>query len=293
MRYIPGVRVLVTGAGGMLGQDVVRAASAAGHEPIALDRHVLDVTDPDLVRRTVLDATPDVVINCAAWTDVDGAESSPDEAAMVNDAGAGHVAQAAATAGALLVQVSTDYVFDGTSPSPYTESAPTHPLSVYGRTKLDGERAVVHAGSEHVIVRSSWLFGVGGRNFVETMLRLGAECDSVAVVVDQVGCPTWTVHLAEALVELAASDLRGVLHVAGAGECSWNEFAAEIFGHDGVSCRVEDSTTAEMGRPAPRPANSVLRSERGAPALPSWREGLAGYLAVRSDQAATAAKVSP
>lgn len=277
----------------MLGQDVVRAARAAGHEPIALDRDRLDVTDPDLVRRTVLDAAPDAVINCAAWTDVDGAESNPDEAAVINGTGAGHVAQAAATARALLVQVSTDYVFDGTSASPYTESAPTHPLSVYGRTKLDGERAVVHAGSEHVIVRSSWLFGVGGRNFVETMLRLGAERDSVAVVVDQVGCPTWTVHLAEALVELAASDQRGILHVAGAGECSWNEFAAEIFGHAGVSCRVEDSTTAEMGRPAPRPANSVLRSERGAPELAPWREGLAGYLAAHGNHVAAVAKASP
>jgi dTDP-4-dehydrorhamnose reductase len=287
------MRVLVTGAGGMLGQDVLRALGAAGHEPIALDQPRLDVTDRDLVHRTVVAASPDAVINCAAWTDVDGAESSPGEAAAVNAAGAGHVAQAATAAGAPLVHVSTDYVFDGTAESPYTESAPTRPLSVYGRTKLEGERAVARAGGEHVIVRSSWLFGAGGRNFVETMLRLGAERESVAVVTDQIGCPTWTAHLAGALVELAASDRRGVLHVAGGGACSWNELAADVFAQAGVSCRVADATTAEMARPAPRPANSVLRSERGAPELPPWREGVAGYLAAREGRLTATAQASP
>ncbi|MDQ6750395.1 MAG: dTDP-4-dehydrorhamnose reductase [Actinomycetota bacterium] len=287
------MRILVTGAGGMLGQDVVRAAVAAGHEPIGLDRRALDVTDRELVQRAVANAGPNAVINCAAWTDVDGAESSPGEADAVNGAGAGHVAQATAEAGALLVHVSTDYVFDGTSISPYTESAPTSPISAYGATKLAGEDAVARAGTEHVIVRSSWLFGAGGGNFVQTMLRLGDERESVAVVTDQTGCPTWTVHLAHALIELAASDRRGVLHVAGDGACSWNEFAVEIFAQAGLSCRVEPATTEEMARPAARPANSVLRSERVAPELPHWRDGLAGYLAARRDTVAPAAKVSP
>jgi dTDP-4-dehydrorhamnose reductase len=233
------------------------------------------------------------VVNCAAWTDVDGAESSPGAASAVNGAGAGHLAQGAAAAGALVVHVSTDYVFDGARTSPYMESDPTQPLSAYGRSKLEGEHAVQEATAEHVIVRSSWLFGTGGRNFVETMLRLAAERGSVAVVTDQVGCPTWTAHLAGALVELAASDRRGILHVAGAGACSWHEFAEEIFAQAAVPCHVEPATTAEMARPAPRPANSVLRSERGAPALPSWRDGLAGYLGARGTHVAGPAKVSP
>ena len=294
MRYIRGrMRVLVTGAGGMLGQDVVAAARASRLDPVALDRARLDVSDRELVMHSVISASPDAVVNCAAWTDVDGAEARPDDAAAVNAAGAGHVAEAAAAAGARLVHVSTDYVFDGASPAPYTESAGTHPLSVYGRTKLEGERAVAHATDEHVIVRSSWLFGTGGRNFVETMLRLGAERDSVAVVTDQVGCPTWTAHLAAALVELAQPDHRGILHVAGGGACSWNQFATEIFARAGLPCRAEPATTAEMARPAPRPANSVLRSERGAPELPPWQEGLAGYLAARAQPSAPAARALP
>jgi dTDP-4-dehydrorhamnose reductase len=286
------MRLLVTGAGGMLGQDVIRAARAAGHDPVGVDRWALDVVDRDRVRRALAAASPDAVINCAAWTDVDGAESSPAEAFAVNAAGAGHVAQGAAAAGALTVHVSTDYVFDGTRDEPYVESHSTRPLSVYGRSKLEGEQAVEQAAPEHVIVRSAWLFGAGGPNFVETMLRLAGERGSVAVVTDQVGCPTWTAHLAAALVELAGSDRRGVLHVAGAGACSWHEFAEEIFVQAGVPCRVERITTAEMGRPAARPANGALRSERGAPELPSWREGLAGYLAARGGPVAGPAKVS-
>jgi dTDP-4-dehydrorhamnose reductase len=287
------MRLLVTGAGGMLGQDVVRAARAAGHEPIALDRQGLDVTDRDLVDRAVAGAAPNAVVNCAAWTDVDGAEANPEGAAAVNEAGAAHIAAAAGAAGALLVHVSTDYVFDGRGRSPYTESDATGPLSTYGATKLAGEHAVAAAGVEHTIVRSSWLFGAGGGNFVETMLRLGGERESVSVVTDQVGCPTFTGDLASALVALAGSDQRGILHVAAGGECSWNEFAGEIFVRAGVDCRVEAAATADMARPAPRPAYSVLRSARGAPELPHWRDGLAAYLAARGRPAATTAEVSP
>ena len=287
------MRLLVTGAGGMLGQDVVRAARVAGHDPIALDRGALDVVDRERVHGVLTDAAPDAVINCAAWTDVDGAESKPAQAAAVNEAGAGHVAQAAAAAGALMVHLSTDYVFDGAREAPYTESAPTRPLSVYGATKLGGELAVAQATGEHVIVRSSWLFGTGGRNFVATMLELAAQRESVAVVTDQVGSPTWTAHLAAALVELAGSDRRGVLHVAGGGACSWSEFASEIFAQAGVACRVDAATSADMARPALRPANSVLRSERGAPELAPWPEGLAGYLTARGERTAAPAKVSP
>src|SRR4051812_26650066 len=209
------MRLLVTGAGGMLGQDLVHAARAAGHDPVALFRTQLDVTDPAAVAAAVAHASPDAIVNCAAWTDVDGAESERAAAAAVNGAGAGHVAGAAADTGASLVHVSTDYVFDGRARRPYRESAPTRPLSAYGATKLEGERAVERAGGEHTVARSSWLFGAGGPNFVETMLRLGAERDAVSVVTDQVGCPTFTGHLAEALLALAEAGPRGLVHVAG------------------------------------------------------------------------------
>jgi dTDP-4-dehydrorhamnose reductase len=219
------VRLLVTGAGGMLGQDVVRAARASGHEVVALTRAELDVADVAVVEAAIPHAEPDAVVNCAAWTDVDGAEANPDDAAAINATGAGNVARAAAAAGARLVHVSTDYVFDGdrTPPAqPYVESDATGPRSVYGTSKLAGEQAVVAAGDSYAIVRSSWLFGTGGRNFVATMLALGAERDELAVVTDQVGCPTATAHLATALIALAQSSAQGLFHVAGAGHCSWN-----------------------------------------------------------------------
>ena len=283
------MRLLVTGAGGMLGQDVVRAARVAGHEPVALSHGRLDVTDPGALAIAFADARPEAVVNCAAWTDVDGAEADRAGAAAVNTAGAGNVAAAAATAGAMLVHVSTDYVFDGTARRPYVESSPTAPLSAYGATKLDGERAVEAADGVHTIARSSWLFGAGGPNFVETMLRLGAERDSIAVVTDQVGCPTFTGHLAPALVALAERGPRGVVHVAGSGACSWHDFAVEIFRQAGMDCHVDAAATADMSRPAPRPAYSVLASEReGAPALPDWREGVAAYLAERAPAEASA-----
>jgi dTDP-4-dehydrorhamnose reductase len=279
------VRTLVTGAGGMLGLDVVRAARAAGDEVVALTRAELDVTNADAVGEALAGARADAVVNCAAWTDVDGAEADPHGAHAVNADAAGNVARAAAAAGARLVHVSTDYVFDGErapDAAPYVESDATGPRSAYGASKLAGERAVEAAGGSHAIVRSSWLFGVGGRNFAATMLALGAERDDVTVVTDQIGCPTATAHLAPALLELARGDAQGVFHVAAAGRCSWNAFAAEIFRQAGIDCRVLPCTTAEMPRPAQRPAFSALASERPeAPVLPSWRDGLSDYLTAR------------
>jgi dTDP-4-dehydrorhamnose reductase len=256
----------------MLGQDVVRAA---GRDAVALTHAELDVTDAAAVRDALRGAT---VINCAAYTDVDGAESNREAAEAVNARGARNVAEAAGR----VVHVSTDYVFDGTKGGPYVESDPTGPLQEYGRSKLAGERAVAGANANHLVVRSSWLFGVGGRNFVETMLALGRERDELRVVNDQVGCPTFTGQLAGALVALAAGADCGVLHVAGAGSCSWFEFAREIFDRAGVECDVQPCTTEEFPRPARRPANSVLASERGSPALPAWQDGLDAYLGMRA-----------
>ena len=284
------VRLMITGAAGMLGQDLVAAAGAAGHDALGLSRAQLDITDADAVARAVSSARPDVVVNCAAWTNVDGAESDEAGALAANRAGAGNLARAAAAAGAWTIHVSSDYVFDGAKRSPYLESDPVGPLSAYGRTKLAGERAVAQAAPErHTIVRSSWLFGAGGPCFPATILRLAAERDQLNVVDDQVGCPTFTRHLATALVHIAARRPGGLLHVAGAGTCSWYEFAREIVAGAALRCEVRPCTTADMPRPATRPAYSVLRSERGdeAPVLPDWRAGLAEYLEAVSVGSAT------
>ena len=282
------MRILITGAAGMLGRAVAAAAKRLGHDVVALTRAELNITDSDNVRRVLSAAEPEAVVNCAAWTDVDGAELSEARALRVNGDGAGHVARAAADVGARVVHVSTDYVFDGTGRQPWIESDPVGPLQAYGRTKLAGERAVAAATDWHAIVRTAWLFGGGGPNFVETMLRLAGDRDEVSVVTDQIGRPTWTGHLAAALVEMAErrGDV-GVFHATGAGECSWNEFALEIFARAGVACRVLPTTSDRFARPARRPAYSVLGTEREPPVvLPPWQHGLQAYLEERAAVAA-------
>jgi dTDP-4-dehydrorhamnose reductase len=255
-------RVVVTGAGGQLGAALVEAFPGAR----GLTRADWDVTLPPPPLGDV-----GLVLHAAAWTDVDGAEARPQDAAAVNVGGTQHAAEL----GAPLVYFSSDYVFDGSKRSPYVESDAPSPVSVYGRTKLHGEAA---AGDGAWIVRSSWLFGWTSTNFVRTMLRLGAAREEVSVVDDQRGCPTYVGHLAAAVHDLVALE-RGVWHLAAEGECSWAEFAEAIFEDAGLDCRVERISSAALGRPAPRPAYSVLRSERsGAPRLPHWREGLRACL---------------
>jgi dTDP-4-dehydrorhamnose reductase len=251
---------LITGAGGQLGA----ALREAFPEADARTRTELDVTQPFAVET-------DLVLHAAAWTDVDGAEADPAGAELANVNGTRNVV----AVGAPVVYYSTDYVFDGSKREPYVESDEPNPLSVYGRTKLEGEREV----REGWVLRSSWLFGWTGTNFVRTMLRLGAERDEVSVVADQLGSPTYVGHLAEATRELLELP-HGVWHLAAEGDCTWADFARAIFEEAGVDCRVREITTEELGRPAPRPAYSVLRSEReGAPRLPHWREGLRACLA--------------
>ncbi|MGH3018796.1 MAG: dTDP-4-dehydrorhamnose reductase [Gaiellaceae bacterium] len=228
-------------------------------------RQLFDVTT------STLDYAPDLVLHAAAWTDVDGAEDHREQARTVNVAGTRHVV----ALGAPVVYYSSDYVFDGTKGEPYVESDEPNPLSVYGQTKLDGEREV----QQGWIVRSSWLFGWTGKNFVRTMLALGKQQDEVRVVADQRGCPTYVGHLATATRELLSRP-QGVWHLAAGGDCTWAELAEAIFEEAGLDCRVTPITTEELGRPAPRPAYSVLRSEReGAPRLPHWRDGLRDCLA--------------
>jgi dTDP-4-dehydrorhamnose reductase len=264
-------RVLITGAGGQLGHALAREFAA--DDVLALTRAEWDVTrpaDPGMPRGEELD----LVLHTAAWTDVDGAEGDPQGAAAVNVAGTAH----AAALHAPLVTFSTDYVFDGLKHLPYLESDAPNPRSAYGRTKLHGEAA---AGPTAWIVRTSWLFGSTGHNFVRTMLRLGEERDEVAVVDDQRGCPTFAGHLATAVRALVDDGLPyGIWHLAADGECTWAELAEAVFDEAGLACRVRRISSSELERPAPRPAYSVLRSQRPrAPALPHWRDGLRACLA--------------
>jgi dTDP-4-dehydrorhamnose reductase len=253
-------RVLITGGGGQLGTALAEVFPDA----VALTRSDWDVAEP-----YPFGERPELVLHAAAWTKVDDAEADPAAAARTNVGGTRNVA----ALGAPVVYFSTDYVFDGTKGEPYVESDSPRPLGVYGRTKLEGEREV----AEGWIVRSSWLFGWTGHNFVRTMLRLGAERDEVAVVDDQRGSPTYVGHLAEATRELLERP-QGIWHLAAEGDCTWAELAEAIFEEAGLDCRVRRITTAEFGAPAPRPAYSVLRSEKDAPRLPHWREGLRACL---------------
>jgi len=277
------MRLLVCGAGGMLGQDVQRAAAHMNHEVTALDREALDITDAAAVERAFRRERPDAVVNCAAFTDVDGAEQAREAALRLNGEAAGIVAQAAAQSGASVVYPSTDYVFDGTSRRAYLESDPVGPQSSYGASKLAGEIATAEGNPRHFIVRTSWLFGLGGRNFVETMLEIGERDHRVTVVRDQVGAPTWTGHLAQGLLRLLETDAYGLHHMTAAGSCSWYDFAMAIFEDAGVRCSVLSTTTAEFARPAPRPAYSVLDTQwSDAIRLPEWRSGLGAYLEERT-----------
>jgi len=283
-------KLLVTGAAGMLGRDVVRAGERAGHEVIGLARHELDITDARAVEEAVARIRPDAAINCAAWTDVDGAEEHSSQAYELNASGPDGLARAAAKWRLPLVHVSTDYVFDGKppldsagAPRPYVESDPTGPRSVYGESKAAGELAVRAASPRHTVVRSSWLFGVDGENFVATMLRIAGEREAVQVVTDQIGCPTWTGHLAPALLGLIEREVSGLVHLAGTGPVSWNGFAQEIFRQAEIDCAVEPASSEQMARPAPRPAWSALASERAdVIPMPDWRDGLAAFLAARA-----------
>jgi dTDP-4-dehydrorhamnose reductase len=274
----------------MLGHDVRRVGEHVGHELILIDLPELDITDEPAVIAFYERERPEATINCAAWTDVDGAESKHEAAQAVNAHGAGNLARAAAAVDSSLLHISTDYVFDGTPPldangrpRPYVESDATSPQSVYGETKLAGERQVLAASPAHTVVRTAWLYGIDGPNFVATMLRLAGEREAVQVVDDQIGSPTWSGHLAPAILGLIERQVSGLAHLTGAGSVSWNGFAKEIFRQAELDCRVETATSAEMARPAPRPAWSAMESERDdVLRMPDWRDGLAGYMAARS-----------
>lgn len=277
-------QILVTGANGMLGTDLVPVLRAQGHTVVALGRDRLDVTNGPQVHAVLAAERPQVVIHCAAYTNVDGAEADPDAAYALNRDGARHVAEACHAVGAAMAFISTDYVFDGTADQPWQPDAPTHPLGVYGQSKLAGELAVASTLAAHWIVRTSWLYGRGGKNFVDTMRKLAREKEELAVVDDQRGSPTWTVDLAEALGQLVMTRAYGTYHLTGSGDTTWCGLTRQIIALEGLPTRVRPITTAELGRPAPRPAYSVLdhgmlKNANLAP-LPAWEASLARYLAL-------------
>lgn len=276
------MRILVTGARGMLGSALLPCLQAE-HQVWGVDKKDFDIGEEVVVGRSFREFRPEFVFHLAAFTDVDGCEADPLKAEQVNALGTRNVARACTEISAGLLYVSTDYVFDGRGKRPYQEDDCPNPISAYGLSKLRGERHVQALVARHLIVRSSWLYGPCGKNFVATILKLAKEHKDLRVVSDQRGSPTYTRHLALKLAELMTAQVFGIFHVAGSGNCSWFEFAEEIVKSGGYpQVRVTPITTREFGRLAGRPAYSVLGNRRlgqsSLGTLPYWREGLAQYL---------------
>jgi len=274
--------ILVVGANGMLGRDLMALLGDAAR---GVDIDEIDITSLESTGRILKTLKPKTVINCAAYTDVDGCESNVETAMQVNGEGVAHLAMASREIGARLVHISTDYVFDGGKGSPYVEDDAPCPLGIYGESKLAGEMNAAF-NPDHLIVRTQWLYGLHGKNFVETMLRLAGEKQELSVVDDQIGSPTWTVDLAHAVMALLKTGHSGVYHAANTGFCSWNEFAKSIFQEAGLTVKVNGMTTAELNRPARRPLYSTLdcsKLEQDAGFRPQpWRAALKSYLQLRS-----------
>ena len=280
------LKVLITGAQGQLGRDLVDVFNCIkdkDNEVFSLGKDQLDITESGKVLELISTIGPDIIINSAANTNVDGCELEPDSAYRVNALGSRNVAVASARTGAKLVYISTDYVFDGKAQRPYTEFDATNPMSVYGKSKLAGERYITGLHNKYFIMRTSWLYGHHGHNFVKTMLRLAKGKDELAVVDDQVGSPTFTKDLAKFIVNLVQTELYGIYHVTNTGSCSWYQFVTTIFKMAGLDhVKVKPISTPELGRPAPRPAYSVLdhyciRLECPTDLRP-WEEALQEYI---------------
>lgn len=276
------MKVLITGGMGQLGTDVMKQLMALRIDAMAVDRTDFDLTDADAVMAAVEAYAPDAIIHCAAYTAVDRAETEPERCAMVNGEGTLNVVRAALAVGAKLVYISTDYVFSGEGDTPFEVNDPYGAKNVYGLTKAQGEEAVRSLMSRYFIVRTAWVFGAYGSNFVKTMLRLGREKSEVSVVNDQFGSPTYTVDLARLLCAMIQTDKFGVYHATNEGFCSWAEFAAEIMRQGRRRCTVRPVSSSEYPVAAKRPANSRLSKrsldQAGFSRLPSWQNALARYL---------------
>ena len=275
--------ILVVGANGMLGRDMMALLGDAAR---GVDIDEIDITSLESTERVLRTLKPLTVINCAAYTDVDGCESNAETAMQVNGEGVAHLAMASREIGARLVHISSDYVFDGGKGSPYVEEDAPRPLGVYGESKLAGEMNAAF-NPDHLIVRTQWLYGLYGKNFVESMLRLAKEQDQLSVVDDQFGSPTWTVELGHAIQALLKTGQRGIYHAANSGFCSWNGFAQAIFEESGVQIQVKGMTTQELNRPALRPLYSTLdcsKLVRDSGFRPQpWRSALTTYLNLRKN----------
>ncbi|MCM3150877.1 dTDP-4-dehydrorhamnose reductase [Priestia megaterium] len=275
-------KVLITGANGQLGKELVELFTEKGFEVYGFGRDKMDITNQAQVQEVISTLKPNIVLHSAAHTQVDLAESEPEQAFSINAYGTRNVAVAAEAAGAKLVYVSTDYVFDGTNDEPYNEFSPTSPLGVYGKSKLAGEQFVRDLHSKFFIVRTSWVYGKHGANFVKTMLKLGKERKELSVVADQRGCPTYTLDLANAILELVNTEKYGVYHVSNSGNCSWFEFAKAIFEEAKLDVVVNPCTTKEFPRPAARPENSVLQhmslEVNGFSRMRDWKSGLTHFI---------------
>ena len=278
------MKILVTGANGMLGQDLCPILEDVGAFVIETDIDTLDLTDSEAVTQVVNDIRPDMVVHCAAYTNVDMAEEEPEKAELINAFGTENIAKICGKLGITLIYISTDYVFDGTKTSPYTANDKTCPLGVYGRTKLQGEDAVRKYCEKYYIARTSWLYGHHGRNFVETMISLAQKGGELKVVDDQIGCPTWTVELANGILKLLSKPF-GIYHVCGSGETSWYGFAKEIFeqynalSSSSLGAGLKPCTTDEFPRPAKRPAYSVMDNQK---LCRNWQAALHDYLELRN-----------
>jgi dTDP-4-dehydrorhamnose reductase len=283
------MKVLVTGSAGMLAKDFIPLLSERGYEVLAPLEDKLDITNLRVVKDVVGKLAPELIINCAAYTDVDGAEKQEHRALIVNGLGVQNLCLLCQERSMPLVHFSTDYVFDGTKPGPYTIYDKTNPINAYGRSKLLGEKYVLWLLSKFYLIRTSWLFGLQGKNFIETMLELGQKQKQLSVVTDQKGCPTWTCHLAEATIALIETGRYGIYHVTNSEPTTWFDFTKEIFRLSGINTAVMAVTSEQFPRPAKRPSNSVLdhfplREVIGRD-MPSWKEALREYLAQRKEKA--------
>ena len=273
------MKVLVTGAKGMLGQDLCPILEDEGYEVVETDINNLDITNCSDVEKYLTSENPDFVIHCAAYTNVDKAEEDIENARLINKAGTENLAKASANIGAVMVYISTDYVFDGEKGCPYLPEDKTNPINIYGQTKLEGEEAVKKYCEKYYIARTSWLYGHHGKNFVETMLSL-KDKEEIKVVDDQIGCPTWTVELSNGIIKLIENEEYGTYHVCGSGETSWYGFAKEIFELSGIKVNLKPCKTEDFPRPARRPKYSVMANNK---ICRNWKIALKDYLMLREE----------
>ncbi len=270
------MKVLVTGANGMLGQDLCPILEDVGAFVIETDVDTLDITNADMVEKVLTDIHPDMVVHCAAYTNVDKAEEDLKTAELINVTGTENIAEACAKLGITLVYISTDYVFDGTKAEPYTPDDRANPINNYGMTKYEGEEVVRSLCEKYYIARTSWLYGHHGKNFVEAMLSM-ADKEEIKVVDDQIGCPTWTVELANGIIKLLSKPY-GTYHVCGSGHATWYEFAKEIFSQSGLDVNLKPCSTDEFPRPAKRPKYSIMQNDK---ICRNWQAALKDYLELR------------